>query len=159
MHTAFLEKAIAWAVSLLHYASAQCELTFIKEFLESYFDQYEAGPVQSELCSCIHICILTDQSEQLHNDQSEGQFRTIRTVLFGPNELQLWIPHLQKKKVQSRIRVGAFFIQASLPFLSGEHNFGFPQRLSFPGLQTVLLEWSCSFCHLPDWGLLVALDG
>lgn len=44
------------------------EPTFIKEFLESPFNQWtETCSVQSELCSSALIYILTDESEQPYN--------------------------------------------------------------------------------------------
>lgn len=72
MHTAYQGKAADRGTKLPVLHSGPSEPNFIKEFLESYFGQWaETSAIQSELHSYILFCIFTNQTEQLHNDQSE----------------------------------------------------------------------------------------
>lgn len=60
----------------------------IREFLVSYFDQWtKTCLVQSELCSYILICIYINQSELLHNNQSEHTIFTTHDCAIWTNQL------------------------------------------------------------------------
>lgn len=60
-----------WKIELPTFLYCAAEPTSIKKFLVLYFDQWDWDlPVQLKPCYIL-ICIYTDQSEQLHNNQSE----------------------------------------------------------------------------------------
>lgn len=56
------------------------ELNLIKQFLESYFNQWaETCPIQLELCTYVLFCIFTNQSEQFHNEETGCSILIIRS--------------------------------------------------------------------------------
>lgn len=77
------------------------------------------------------ICIHTDQSEQLHNDQ-EG-VKSITTVLFGPIILCQFGFLICIKMDQSPTRAGTCSMSGDLPFVFPAGTSGFCQRLHFSG--------------------------
>ena len=86
-----------WQTELLtsHSIFLPSEPTLIKEVFESSFDQWtETCTVQSEMNSIL-ICIFTDQSEQLRNDQSEGMILTNQdSPIWNNKTVRIWIPYL-----------------------------------------------------------------
>lgn len=58
-----------------------------KRLFGMYFDQWaETSPIQSELHSYILICIFTDQSEWLHNDQLGHVIPTNQDIAIWTNQ-------------------------------------------------------------------------
>ena len=66
--------------------------------MESHFDEWaETCPVQSEQHSYILICIFTNQSEQLHNDQSKYIILTNQdSAIWANRTVQIWVSHLHR---------------------------------------------------------------
>lgn len=72
MHAVFHGKALRLSCQASCTVFLLSELNLMKEFLESYFDQLaQTYPVQLEHLIYMLVCIFVDQSEQLHNNQSE----------------------------------------------------------------------------------------
>lgn len=138
MHAAFQGKVTCWAASLLH-----CIPT-------------ETCPKQSELHSYVLICIFTDRSQQLHNQNNQNTwFQPIRPVLFEPIK-QCKFRFLIFYKI-GPIGLGQELYKNRPPLCLGGVQFQFPPKAAFSGLET-LPEWSFSFYRTPNWGFLLALD-
>lgn len=95
----------------------------------------------SDLCSYILICIITNQSGQLYNDQSECMILTSQDSVIWTNQtVQICIIHLHKNgPIRDQVRYFLYIIRSPIGLWGAP--FWFPLgKAVFPVLQTVHLS-------------------
>lgn len=115
-YAAFQGKAIDWAGPPYLLYCVPITTAHLYKGVPGILLRAETWPFQQDLHSYISICIFTDQSKKLHNDQSECVISTNQDSAHWTNQtVQIKIPHLHKSG-PIRDQGGNLYKRASLPW-------------------------------------------